>query len=209
MKKTIAYITFVGLLLVLCSAVLLPEQQEEDWGFVGHRKINRMAVFTLPPEMIGFYKANIEYLTEHAVDPDKRRYATKFEAIRHYIDIDHHGVYPFPDLPRVWTDALAQYTDLFVVNSAGDTLQLMGHETMTKKRDRLTLKSADLPKALGVDSMDLDYQTFRSWFSRNLLRQYYEDEWIVSCDTLQQLFPNLDCASVRFKDELSPYGILP
>ena len=29
-----------------------------------------MAVFTLPPEMIKFYKKNIEYITEHAVDPE-------------------------------------------------------------------------------------------------------------------------------------------
>ena len=61
-----------------------------SWGFYGHKKINRMAVFTLPPEMIGFYKKNIEYITEHAVDPDKRRYSTEGEAARHYIDIDHY-----------------------------------------------------------------------------------------------------------------------
>ncbi|MCB9291128.1 MAG: hypothetical protein H6560_27735 [Lewinellaceae bacterium] len=50
-----------------------------------------MAAFTLPPEMIGFFKKNIEFITEHAVDPDKRRYATRHEAVRHYIDIDHWG----------------------------------------------------------------------------------------------------------------------
>ncbi|MEM6723724.1 MAG: zinc dependent phospholipase C family protein [Bacteroidota bacterium] len=209
MKKIVAYLSFVGFLLVLCGAVSLPDQQAEDWGFVGHKRINRMAVFTLPPDMIGFYKTHIEYLTEHAVDPDKRRYATKFEAVRHYIDIDHHGVYPFPNLPRVWTDALAQFTDIFVVNSTGDTLQLMGQGTMTKKRNQLTLKSTSIQPVFGTDSLELDYQSYRAWFSRNVLPQYYEDEWIVSCDTLQLLFPELDCASVILKDELSPYGILP
>ena len=53
----------------------------QKWGFFGHRRINRMAVFTLPPEMIVFFKRKIEYITEHAVDPDKRRYASRFEAI--------------------------------------------------------------------------------------------------------------------------------
>ncbi len=38
--------------------------------------------------MIGFYKENIDYLTENAVNPDKRRYAVKDEAPRHYIDLD-------------------------------------------------------------------------------------------------------------------------
>ena len=40
--------------------------------------------------MFGFYKEHIEFLTEHAVDPDKRRYAVDGEAQRHYIDIDHY-----------------------------------------------------------------------------------------------------------------------
>ena len=58
------------------------------WGFYAHKKANRYAVFTLPEELIGFYKKNIDYITEHSVDADKRRYAIKQEAPRHYIDID-------------------------------------------------------------------------------------------------------------------------
>jgi hypothetical protein len=42
-----------------------------DWGFFGHTLINRLAVYTLPDEMIGWYKPNIDYISEHAVDPDK------------------------------------------------------------------------------------------------------------------------------------------
>jgi len=37
-----------------------------SWGFFGHKLINRMAVFTLPTPIIGFYKKHIEYVTEHA-----------------------------------------------------------------------------------------------------------------------------------------------
>jgi hypothetical protein len=84
------------------------------WGFYGHRRINRMAIFTLPPEMIGFYKTHIEYITEHAVDPDKRRYAVAEEGARHYIDIDHYvnpGENPFKVMPRYWKDAVAKYTE--------------------------------------------------------------------------------------------------
>ncbi|KAA3648931.1 MAG: S1/P1 Nuclease [Bacteroidetes bacterium] len=73
-----------------------------------------MAVFTLPPKMIGFYKENIEYITAHAVDPDKRRYASKNEAPRHYIDIDHYaksGENPFDSVPRYWNDAVEKYSE--------------------------------------------------------------------------------------------------
>ena len=45
-----------------------------SWGFYAHKKINRMAVYTLPPSMIGFYKKHIEYITEHATDRDKRSF---------------------------------------------------------------------------------------------------------------------------------------
>lgn len=89
-----------------------------SWGFWAHQRINRLAVFTLPPEMLILYKANLEYITDHAVDPDKRRYAVEGEAARHYIDVDHYGVYPFEGLPRNWDEAVARFSE--------DSLQAFG-----------------------------------------------------------------------------------
>ncbi|MBI3510801.1 MAG: S1/P1 Nuclease [Bacteroidetes bacterium] len=88
-----------------------PSQQAESWGFYGHKKINRMAVFTLPPEMFGFYKKHIEYITDHAVDPDMRRYSVAEEAPRHYIDIDHYGPHCFDSVPKFWKNAVAKYSE--------------------------------------------------------------------------------------------------
>ena len=93
----------------------------QSWGLHGHRRISRMAVFTLPPEMVGFYKNNIEFVTALAVNPDKRRYASKNKAPCHYIDIDHYakeGEDPFKLMPRYWFDAVEKYTE--------DTLQAYG-----------------------------------------------------------------------------------
>src|SRR3954469_6186926 len=81
------------------------------WGFFGHRRINYYAVFLLPPQMLVLYKPNIEFLAEHAVDPDKRRYAVQQEGPRHYIDIDHYGDYPYNSLPRKWNDAVSKYSE--------------------------------------------------------------------------------------------------
>ncbi len=53
--------------------------------------------------MFGFYKEHIEYITEHAVDPDKRRYAVDGEAPCHYIDLDHfyhEGEDPYTVMPK-------------------------------------------------------------------------------------------------------------
>ena len=68
--------------------------------------------------MMALYKPNISFIEEHSVDPDKRRYAVKDEAPRHYIDIDHYGQYPFDSLPRKWNDAVEKYST--------DTLQAYG-----------------------------------------------------------------------------------
>ncbi|TAE68339.1 MAG: S1/P1 Nuclease [Bacteroidetes bacterium] len=92
------------------------------WGFFGHQRINRLAVFTLPPEMLRFYKYHISYLTENSVNPDKRRYAVKGEAPRHYIDVDIYNKF-YNDsavfkIPRYWNQAVEKHTE--------DTLQAYG-----------------------------------------------------------------------------------
>lgn len=88
------------------------------WGFYGHRAINKFACFVLPKEMFGFYKQNIDYLTNHSVDPDKRRHSDPAEAPRHFIDADHYGENPFDTLPCYWKDAVEKFTE--------DTLQAYG-----------------------------------------------------------------------------------
>jgi len=103
---------------VLVLFLLLSYFHSYCWGFYAHQKINYYAVFLLPPEMLVLYKPNITFITEHAVDPDKRRYIVKQEGPRHFIDIDHYGKYPYLDLPRNWKDAVAKYGE--------DTLNMYG-----------------------------------------------------------------------------------
>jgi hypothetical protein len=94
--------------LILCSS----------WGFFAHKKINQLAVFTLPPDMIGFYKKNIEFITEASCNPDRRRYAVADEAPKHYIDLDDYGDSAVHKLPRFWKDAVLRFGQ--------DTLQAHG-----------------------------------------------------------------------------------
>jgi hypothetical protein len=98
--KRLRLFSFFFLLLFL-----FPSEKIFSWGFWAHKKINHMAVFTLPPEMISFYKKHIDFLTEHAVDPDRRRNAVAEEAPRHYIDMEHYG----DSVPQFWKDAVAKY----------------------------------------------------------------------------------------------------
>ncbi|MBV6652496.1 MAG: hypothetical protein KI786_01995 [Mameliella sp.] len=192
----------VASLLIMIAMGAAPS---ERWGFWGHRRLNRLAAFTLPPEMIVFYKKNLEFVTEHAVDPDKRRYATRHEAVRHYIDIDHWGTYPFPEVPRDWTEALMKYTEVGLVTPAADTMRL-SRDTVGKQ----VLISLDINGA----KLQAPYQSdYKSFFASYLMPQYYEDEWALACDTLGLLFglePGvLDCESVYAVDHFSAYGIVP
>ncbi len=88
------------------------------WGFYMHEKINYHAVFLLPPQMMILFKPSIGFLTEHAVDPDKRRYMVASEGAHHFLDIDHYGKYPFPALPRDYKMAIQKFS--------ADTLRIYG-----------------------------------------------------------------------------------
>ncbi len=107
---------FYSAFLFLSLGCALPKAY--CWGFYGHQQLNRIAVFLLPPPMLLLFKPHIDFLSDHAVDPDKRRYAIPEEAPRHYIDMDHYGKYPFTQLPHRWKEAVDKYTE--------DTLQAHG-----------------------------------------------------------------------------------
>lgn len=191
------------LLLVLCLTSSMTWQAE--WGFWGHRRINRMAVFTLPPEMISFYKKHIEYITEHAVDPDKRRYATRHEAVRHYIDIDHWGTYPFDNIPRDWVGVLAKFTDVYGINTKGDTIQLLG---------KANWEHIDHTNDFGMVQLnEAVKKQYRTFVAQEILPIYYEDEWPLDCTKLGEALNvdlnALDCKTCFGIDRFSPYGILP
>jgi hypothetical protein len=93
---------FISAILVLIPCLF------GSWGFFAHQHINRFAVFTLPKGMIRFYKFNINYISDHAVDPDKRRYADTAEAPRHYLDVELYEN-DIDSIPEKWADALKKY----------------------------------------------------------------------------------------------------
>ncbi|MFN0201347.1 MAG: zinc dependent phospholipase C family protein [Bacteroidia bacterium] len=141
MKKIIFPILFIVMLLA-------PITPSYSWGFWAHQRINRMAVFTLPPEMLGLYKRNIEYLTEHAVDPDKRRGAVEGEDAYHYMDVDHYGKIPFPEMPRYWAQAVEKYSE--------DTLRAYGivpfHIPVMMNRLTKAFKDKDIDRIMKVSA---------------------------------------------------------
>lgn len=94
--------SFINVNLFLCLLLCA------SWGFFAHMRINKLAVFTLPAGLNRFYKSNIRYISDHAVDPDKRRYADTAEAPRHYLDVEAYEN-DIDSIPRQWNAAVERY----------------------------------------------------------------------------------------------------
>ncbi|MCS6929913.1 MAG: zinc dependent phospholipase C family protein [Saprospiraceae bacterium] len=163
------------------------------WGFFAHRRINRLAVLTLPPEMMVFFKRHIDWLGDHATDADMRRYAVLAEGPRHYIDLDEYGKPPFADLPRTFTEALLRYAEIFGVTKEGDTLLLY-----SQKRDTAAAFAS----------------IWRLYFAQHVTAAFSDPEHRLDADTLKQFLDAHQWAApvlreAFFVETLSAHGILP
>jgi predicted AlkP superfamily phosphohydrolase/phosphomutase len=92
--------------LVACAALLGPSPAEA-WGFYGHRLVNRRAVDTLPEPLRRIFARNVNYLSEHGVDPDLERRSASDP--NHFFDLDAFGAYPFSGLSAVEAEHLARF----------------------------------------------------------------------------------------------------
>lgn len=177
-----------------------------DWGFFGHRRINKLACFTLPQDLFGFYKKNIDYIADHAVDPDKRRYASKFEAIRHYIDLDIWGEAPFENIPRNWVELMMHYTSIKKVTSRGDTLMWLNRKDLP-----YNLKNPE--ETFRFKDKEIDYRGYRNFVYDHIMSTYYEDERNVNKKAMIAFFGKYDIEvkGTRFiaVDEFTEHGIVP
>ncbi|MBP7184613.1 MAG: hypothetical protein KBA06_03815 [Saprospiraceae bacterium] len=188
--------------------------QDNEWGFFGHRRINRLAVFTLPPEMIGFYKSNIEFITEHAVDPDKRRYASKFEGSRHYLDLDRYGKTPYADLPRKWNEALLKYTDLYIITSASDTLLVFNKDNVKENFQSYICQGKGVKKLFGQDSIFIDKKAYQTFFNENFVKKYYDEDFEIPIEAFNEVLKKSNIGElvadrVFVHDNLTEHGVLP
>ena len=168
--------------LLTLTFLLAWQNPTVDWGFFAHARINELAVYTLPPEMKLFFSPNQQYLKRHAIDADKRRYASPFEAVRHYIDLDHHGTYPYTELPRQFRRALRENCTLTLIN-----------------------RETEKHKSLHQDSFDS--LSLKFWFDTLAMDYYYEEQWLVPLDASFGL--DTSKWQILVEDHFSEHGILP
>lgn len=100
----------IKFLLVICVISSFPKKGI-CWGFAAHQKITHMAIYLLPKEMFGFYKANLQALQDQCIKPDQRRHLVPNEAPKHYIDFEAYGDSATWKMPVQWDSAVALYSE--------------------------------------------------------------------------------------------------
>lgn len=206
MKKWVLILLFVfsqNIFALSLQNYLLPE----DWGFYAHKLLNRLAIFTLPEGMIDFYKSNLNYIQEHAVDPDKRRYAIKGEAIRHFIDIDQWGPHALSTLPRNYEEAIIQNSAFYYIEGLDTTLIF---DTTKNSLNTLQLSEAYKTKYT-VFKSNLSTENVRLWMHEYSLKYFDEKNWWIPGDKIKILDSEIFHRQgiMWIDDHFSMHGILP
>jgi hypothetical protein len=191
--------------VLLCMIVLMlgysAVSYDRDWGFFGHRTINRLAVFTLPDEMFPLFKTNIDFITDHAVDPDKRRYAFRLEASRHFMDMD---MYKSRCFPATMTEGFASYGILKFYRGTDSLLIHVMDSTWCSSSDLATVDAGGkyyyFPKA-----------QIRHIYGFNISPAYYNEKYVINPDSFRvfaqafQFKPD----RVEYTDNFTIHGIVP
>lgn len=177
-----------SIFFILLIGLAFMSFRSSEWGFYAHRLINRMAVFTVPPPLFSFYRTDIGYIQEHAIDPDKRRYASSVEAVRHYLDLDHWKPNKLKPLKQPFTDVLLTY-GLLNIKDINNGVEI-------EKYDGLKANSQHEYKEFTVDH----YIQIRDSLSKHLFELL--SEGTIEFDLDQHY-------RVNFKDQFSEHGILP
>ena len=97
--------------IVVVLLLLLPTRAHA-WGFSAHKFVMDRAIALLPPELRPFYEKHRSEVVERAIDPDTWIIAVwEEERPHHFVDMDSPGFgqYPFNELPRDFTAALAKF----------------------------------------------------------------------------------------------------
>jgi hypothetical protein len=103
--KSLAVPLIVGLVTLLPSPAAA-------WGFQAHKFIMDRAIALLPPQLRPLFEANRATVVERSIDPDTWRTAGfASEPPNHFLDIDWegYGKYPFNELPRDLSAAIAKF----------------------------------------------------------------------------------------------------
>ncbi|MFH1958262.1 MAG: hypothetical protein ABIJ15_07305 [bacterium] len=137
-------------LSAVCVLIFL-SQPVFPWGREGHIIVNEGAIRNLPSGM-DFFVKNIKVINRHIMNPDRRKSEDPGEGVRHWLDLEYFGKYPFKDIfsfdnPPMEQDYEERSGQLpwAIVEVLGELTAAM--ENMEKKK--ILLLTADLGHYVG------------------------------------------------------------
>ncbi|MEE9373981.1 MAG: zinc dependent phospholipase C family protein [Saprospiraceae bacterium] len=185
----------VTFILAFAIIGLMNFKVSDIWGFYVHRLINQKAIYLLPIDLIPTFKLNLEELRHFAIAPDQRRYSSRHEAARHYIDLDHLGAPPFSNVSRKYNDAVWHFSDVYFTSD-------FSHDTLFIK-ENLTLLNKGLKDSLLI----LFHKSIR--YSDNSLDVSLTEEEIDEHIDLSKFSTLKNFTNLHFINHLDEFGILP
>lgn len=126
-----------------------------SWGFLVHRTINQLAIYSLPAPLQTYFHADMKYLVENAPRPDIRRNTDKTEDTKHFIDLEMYGPDAAHVMPKDWETAVKKYgVDSLKKYGWGPYNAMMQMEHLTnafksKNKDSILFYAADLGHYIG------------------------------------------------------------
>lgn len=209
MKTRIAWIaTIIG----ACCLNLRPKEEKtcDDWGFYAHRKLNELAVYTLPPRLMRFFKDHMEEIQSRAVDPDKRRYAVRGEAVRHYIDLDHWGTDAEIKLPREQAKAIWRTAAMYWIEGS-DSLLVFDTTNLSVLHPAHRKYSTSFLQRFIQYQGGVDEESAIRWMRERAMPEYDEFEWLLNLEQSKDIvsIPGGNSGRLWIDDRFSKHGILP
>jgi hypothetical protein len=86
--------------------------EANSWGLKTHKVVNELACEILPQSSLRtFFSIHKQYISRHAIDPDVvfREIYGNEEGIKHFINLDAYGQFPFEELPRNYQQAVRKF----------------------------------------------------------------------------------------------------
>ena len=143
-KKTL-YISLAFILVVGLSS----------WGFLVHRTIHQIAIYSLPEPLQSFMHKEMNNLVSNSTRPDIRRNTDKTEATKHFIDLEAYGPNAANMMPLDWANAVKKYNEDtllkygYVPYVIVNQLEKLTAAFRSKNKDSILFYAADLGHYIG------------------------------------------------------------
>ncbi|MFY8166627.1 MAG: zinc dependent phospholipase C family protein [Sediminibacterium sp.] len=126
-----------------------------SWGFLVHRTVHQLAIYSLPAPLQSFFHADMKNLVDNAPRPDTRRNTDKSEATKHFVDLEAFGPNAANEMPLDWAAAQKKYTkDSLLKYGWGPYNAIIQFDNLVaafkaKNKDSILFYAADLGHYLG------------------------------------------------------------